>query len=161
MELAGRSGSKAVKIWQWIAFVSMLSVGTLLGVLSFRGDTTTKTTPEGERAPPVAVPAPQPALVVPDGMRAVTVAVGNDPFRDSIVPGSRLDLLVTLPDAEDPQKSITSVLVEGVLLLASKPPQGVSSVYRITIAVTEDEAQQVEEAKFRGALSYALHKPDK
>jgi hypothetical protein len=108
-------------------------------------------------APPVAVPAPQPAFVVPDGKRAVSVRVTMDgAVVGFILPGSRVDVISTVPDAEDARKALSKTIIQDVIVLALNTQGGQSIV---TLAVTAEQADTLDDAKERGSISVALRRP--
>jgi Flp pilus assembly protein CpaB len=108
-------------------------------------------------APPVTVPAPQPAFVVPDGKRAVSVRVTMDgAVAGFILPGSRVDVINTVPDAEDARKALSKTIIQDVMVLASNM-QGAQSI--VTLAVTAEQADTLDDAKERGSISVALRRP--
>jgi Flp pilus assembly protein CpaB len=134
--------------------VSLFSVGTLLGVLSFWGDTTTKTTQKLAEAN-MAVPATQPSLVVPDGKRAVSVRVTCE--RAGIGPlgmlGHRVDVLSIMPDPVDARRTLSNLVVEDVLLMAVNRDT-------VTLAVSPEQAEKLDDAKKRGSITLEPHRAE-
>jgi Flp pilus assembly protein CpaB len=109
-------------------------------------------------APPVAMPAPQPALIVPDGKRAVSVRVTSE--RAGIGPlgmlGHRVDVLSIMPDPNDDRKSLSKVVVEDVLVLAVNT--GAQTI--VTLAVTPEQAEKLDDAKERGSITLEPRRPE-
>jgi pilus assembly protein CpaB len=106
-------------------------------------------------------PGELPALDVAEGMRAVTIEVGNGAAMiDGLAkPGSYVDVLFTYQGAVDDrmQGGLTMRLFEGVKILAINRNQQQSRVDRsanhVTLQLTEPQANVIVLAKDRGTLT--------
>lgn len=107
------------------------------------------------------------ALVQP-GMRAVSVRATTENSFALIRPGDRVDVIATMPQAQDQRESI--VLLQNVLVLAvgldmgndpaAKRQRGDRNDQMLTVSVNVPEAQLLALASEKGRLSVALRNPD-
>jgi pilus assembly protein CpaB len=104
----------------------------------------------------------------PPGKRAVTIKTSQEGLGGGFVlPGSRIDLIGTEPDPDDPKKSITKVFLKNIQVLAvntaKEAPTNSNPVVLIptslTLAVTIEEAEKLAAARQRGPISVALRRP--
>jgi hypothetical protein len=112
--------------------------------------------------PTMAVPAP---LEIPPGMRAITLRRGPETGA-FLSPGSRVDIIGKVPEAENAEKLVTKVVVEKVLVLAVNTREApleddgpITSGATFTVAVPMEQVERLEAAKKRGRLSAVLRRP--
>lgn len=105
--------------------------------------------------------------LVQPGMRAVSVRATTENSFALIRPGDRVDVIATMPQAQDQRESV--VLLQNVLVLAvgldmgnepAKRPHGERSDQMLTLSLNVPEAQLLALAVEKGHLSVALRNPD-
>ena len=106
----------------------------------------------------------------PLGKRAVTIKYNLERGVGGLVlPGSRIDLIATVPEPEDSKKTISKVILQDFLVLAVNvapggppPDEGiVSSPATMTLAVTVEEAEKLLASMQQGQICVALRRPVK
>ena len=119
---------------------------------------------EGHRAQAPAVASVEMPLLppaAPAGMRAVSVAPSNGrAVAGRLVPGSRVDLLITEPAVDDPMRVKTTAL-EQVLVLATRDKaqsDARGQPYRpmMTMLVTPEQAEMLTLAANEGRIEVVL-----
>lgn len=106
--------------------------------------------------PPVVATVPPPAFVVPDGKRAVSARISVDEaVVGFIVPGAHVDVISTVPDLADARRTLSKTIIEDVVVLALNMQGGATT---ITLAVTAEQADKLDDAKLRGSISVALRR---
>ncbi len=106
--------------------------------------------------------------LVQPGMRAVSVRATTENSFALIRPGDRVDVIATMPTAQDQREAV--VLLQNVLVLAvgldmgndpaAKRAQGERRDQMITMSINVPEAQLLSLAVEKGHLSVALRNPD-
>ncbi|HEY1692544.1 MAG TPA: Flp pilus assembly protein CpaB [Polyangiaceae bacterium] len=105
--------------------------------------------------------------LVQPGMRAVSVRATTENSFALIRPGDRVDVIATMPQAQDQRESV--VLLQNVLVLAVGLDMGSEPVKRahgertdqmLTLSLNVPEAQLLALAVEKGHLSVALRNPD-
>lgn len=106
--------------------------------------------------------------LVQPGMRAVSVRATTENTFALIRPGDRVDVIATMPQAQDQRESV--VLLQNVLVLAvgldmgndptAKRPHGERNDQMLTLSLNVPEAQLLALAVEKGHLSVALRNPD-
>ena len=101
-------------------------------------------------------------MLVPDGMRGVTMKV-DDAVRESgfVLPNSRVDVLVSMPKAPGSQERISKVILQDVFVLAAgqtvelrdNKPVTVSTV---TLALSPQQTERLTLAQTEGRLTLAM-----
>jgi hypothetical protein len=114
--------------------------------------------------PPPTAAAPAP-LDIPPGMRAITLRRGPETGA-FLSPGSRVDIIGKVPEAENAEKLVTKVVVDNVLVLSVNTREApledggpITSGATLTVAVTVDQAERIAAAKERGRLTVVLRRP--
>ncbi|MGH7542316.1 MAG: Flp pilus assembly protein CpaB [Gemmatimonadota bacterium] len=102
-------------------------------------------------------------IIIPEGMRAVSVKVNEViGVAGFVLPGTRVDVLVTLNPQQDQDQAITRVILQNVQVLtagqiiqrnAEGTPQ---TVPLVTLLVTPHEAEQLTLAATEGQIQLAL-----
>jgi pilus assembly protein CpaB len=102
-------------------------------------------------------------IVIPEGKRAVSVKVDEViGVAGFVLPGTRVDVLVTLTDSGDREEAATRVILQNVQTLASGQtiqknangePQAATV---ITLLVTPEEAEKLTLAATEGQIQLAL-----
>lgn len=102
-------------------------------------------------------------IVIPEGMRAVSVKVDEViGVAGFVLPGTRVDVLVTLSDNSGREEAATRVILQNVRTLASgqtiqKNANGEPQTATvITLLVTPEEAEKLTLAATEGAIQLAL-----
>ncbi len=102
-------------------------------------------------------------IVIPEGMRAVSVKVDEViGVAGFVLPGTRVDVLVTLSDNSEREDAATRVILQNVRTLASgqtiqKNANGEPQTATvITLLVTPEEAEKLTLAATEGAIQLAL-----
>jgi pilus assembly protein CpaB len=102
-------------------------------------------------------------IVIPEGMRAVSVKVDEViGVAGFVVPGTRVDVLVTLSDGGDREEAATRVILQNVRTVASgqtiqKNANGEPQTATvITLLVTPEEAEKLTLAATEGQIQLAL-----
>ena len=109
------------------------------------------------------------STLVQAGLRAVSVRATTDGSFTLIRPGDRVDVIATMPQAQDQRESI--VLLQNVLVLAVGLDMGNDPVVKVqqhqdrsdqilTLSLNVPEAQLLALATEKGRLSVALRNPD-
>lgn len=103
------------------------------------------------------------AATIPEGMRAVSVRVDDViGVAGFVLPGTRVDVMLTLPPKLDRRESVTQVFLQNMRVLAAGPavqqdadgkPMTVSV---LTLMVTPDEAELLVLAANEGRIQLAL-----
>jgi Flp pilus assembly protein CpaB len=99
-------------------------------------------------------------------MRAITLPAGSE-TSGFVFPGSQVDILGKVPDADNGDKLVAKVIVEKVLVLAvnttKEAPRAdagvIPSPTTYTVAVKLDDAERIVAAKERGPLTVVLRRP--
>lgn len=101
--------------------------------------------------------------VIPEGMRAVSVKVDEViGVAGFVLPGTRVDVLVTVDEVEDGEVSVTKLVLQNVQVLAAgesiqKDDEGKpQSVTVITLLVTPQDAEKLTLAATEGQIQLAL-----
>ena len=105
--------------------------------------------------------APGPTMVIPDGYRAVTVATDDvTAVAGWVRPGSRVDVMVTLEDAD--VEPTTRVFLRDVLVLGNDRSitregdgRAVQQAF-VTLVLTPEDAQTLTEASTNGQVRFAV-----
>ncbi len=102
-------------------------------------------------------------IVIPEGLRAVSVAVNEViGVAGFVMPGTRVDVLVTLNPPGEGEAAITRVILQNVLTLAAgqqiqRDKEGEpKTVTVITLLVTPEEAEKLTLAATEGQIHLAL-----
>jgi pilus assembly protein CpaB len=102
-------------------------------------------------------------IVIPEGMRAVSVKVDEViGVAGFVLPGTRVDVLVTLNPSAEPELAATRVILQNVQTLAAgqtiqRDQDGTpQTVTVITLLVTPDQAQKLTLASTKGRIQLAL-----
>lgn len=102
-------------------------------------------------------------VVIPDGMRAVSVKVDEViGVAGFVLPGTRVDVLATFADGGDRQEAVTRVILQNVEALAAgqttqPDAQGTpKTVPVITLLVSPEEAEDLTLAATQGQIQLAL-----
>jgi pilus assembly protein CpaB len=102
-------------------------------------------------------------IVIPEGMRAVSVKVDEViGVAGFVLPGTRVDVLVTLSDGGDREEAATRVILQNVRTVASgqtiqKDANGEpQNATVITLLVTPEEAEKLTLAATEGQIQLAL-----
>ncbi len=102
-------------------------------------------------------------IVIPEGMRAVSVKVDEViGVAGFVLPGTRVDVLVTLNPTSEPEAAATRVILQNVQTLAAgqtiqRDQDGTpQTVTVITLLVTPDQAQKLTLASTKGRIQLAL-----
>ncbi len=102
-------------------------------------------------------------IVIPEGMRAVSVKVDEViGVAGFVLPGTRVDVLVTLSPSSEPGAAATRVILQKVQTLAAgqtiqRDRDGTpQTVTVITLLVTPDQAQKLTLAATKGRIQLAL-----
>lgn len=103
----------------------------------------------------------------PPGTRAVTIRVHHEEVAGSLLrPGSRVDIVARFPQNDDPEKAVTKLILEDVMILVAnvlnaEPPQGSVTLSGsiITVAVAPENVERLIEAKARGQVTVVLRRP--
>jgi pilus assembly protein CpaB len=100
---------------------------------------------------------------VPAGQRAMSFKVQQDKAADGFVlPGSRVDVIVTQPDEKNKDETVSKVALQNLLVLAVNADKDQSKPTLITVAVTPEDAEKLHTLATRfGPLSIVLRMPDK
>lgn len=103
------------------------------------------------------------SIVIPEGMRAVSVEVDDViGVAGFVLPGTRVDVLVTLNPGRDEETSTTRIILQNVEAIAvgqttTRDAQGTpQSVPVITLLVTPEEAEMLTLAATEGQIHLAL-----
>jgi pilus assembly protein CpaB len=103
------------------------------------------------------------SIVIPEGMRAVSVKVDEViGVAGFVLPGTRVDVLVTLNPSSEPEAAATRVILQNVQTLAAgqmiqRDKDGTPvTVAVITLLVNPDEAQKLTLAATKGRIQLAL-----
>jgi len=79
-----------------------------------------------------------------------------------VLPGSRVDVIVTQPDEKNKDKTVSKVALQNLLVLAVNADKDQPKPTLITVAVTPEEAEKLHTLATRfGPLSIVLRMPDK
>lgn len=103
------------------------------------------------------------SIVIPEGMRAVSVKVDEViSVAGFVVPGTRVDVLVTLSATSDADDTATRVILQNVQVLAAgqtiqRDAEGTpQTVTVITLLVTPEQAEELTLAATEGRIQLAL-----
>ena len=102
------------------------------------------------------------ASIIPPGMRALTVSVNTySGVSGFILPGTRVDVLVTVPSASKKEESSTKIILEDVQVLAvdqtfEREGDDPVIVQSVTLLVKPEEAEKLALASTEGKLSLIL-----
>ena len=103
------------------------------------------------------------AVTIPDGLRAVSVRVDDVVgVAGFVLPGTRVDVVLTLPPKEERRETITQVVLQSVPVLAAgqivqQDAQGKPiTVSVITVLVTPEDGEKLILAANQGKIQMAL-----
>ena len=102
------------------------------------------------------------AGIIPPGMRALTVSVNTySGVSGFILPGTRVDVLVTVPSTSKKEESSTMIILEYVQVLAvdqtfERKGDDPIIVQSVTLLVNPEEAEKLALASMEGKLSLIL-----
>ena len=91
---------------------------------------------------------------LPPGMQAISMGLpSSEGYFDFIQFGARVDVLLTERDTEDPNRNLTTKLLEDVEVLATYRTHRGDCV---VVAVTSENAIEIESALQRGRITFVL-----
>jgi pilus assembly protein CpaB len=103
------------------------------------------------------------AITIPEGLRAVSVRVDDViGVAGFVLPGTRVDVVLTLPPKQDRKETVTQVVLQNVPVLAAgqivqQDAQGKPiTVSVITVLVTPDDGEKLILAANEGKIQLAL-----
>jgi Flp pilus assembly protein CpaB len=94
----------------------------------------------------------------PPGTRAMSFRLSPE-HAESIVPGSKIDVIVTTNDPDNAKKLVSKTILSNILVLARNPNGYTSGPMTVTVAVSPEEAEKLAMAKERGQLTPVLRRP--
>jgi Flp pilus assembly protein CpaB len=155
--------------WRNDDFISVLAITS--GAALSAGLTATFLSARLNPAPvrvdvPTLTVEPEPreiAVLIPDGMRAISIAVDGPAAVDGRVrPGSRVTVVVQLRDVAPGGERVTRVLLEDVEVLGNdrtfskSPSREITGRSIVTLLVTPEDAELVAKGSKEGALHVVL-----